>query len=247
MSDNASRTPITIVDYVELANTVDKKNEWTNQRLKILMGSLLSGGKSCDGKRSNYNMEKWKFMLNAPFEIGDGCCNVMKKSLSHDYTKRTGMKPIIATMASESKLRTQKWIQQGCNTYEGIKASSKPMSFWTEQDVYAYIYCYGIEIAPVYGDVIINDRGIFTKDQIIHMMLFEGDRPTFDTTGCKRTGCMFCMYGVHLEKSPNRLERMKITHPKQYNYIMKPESEGGLGYKDKIDWLNENGNLNIKY
>ena len=31
---------------------------------------------------------------------------------------------------------------------------------------------------------------------------------------------MFCMYGLHLEGHPNRFERMKETHPKQYDYIM---------------------------
>lgn len=40
------------------------------------------------------------------------------------------------------------------------------------------------------------------------------------TTGCDRTGCMFCMFGVHLEKEPNRFQRMKITHPKQYDYCI---------------------------
>jgi len=32
-----------------------------------------------------------------------------------------------------------------------------------------------------------------------------------------RTGCM---YGVHLETSPNRFERMKITHPKLYDFCV---------------------------
>ena len=40
---------------------------------------------------------------------------------------------------------------------------------------------------------------------------------------------------------------MKVTHPKQYEYIMKPKEEGGLNYKEVIDWINENGNLNIRY
>ena len=40
---------------------------------------------------------------------------------------------------------------------------------------------------------------------------------------------------------------MKITHPKTYDYIMKSELEGGLNYKFVIHWLNEHGNLNIKY
>ena len=40
---------------------------------------------------------------------------------------------------------------------------------------------------------------------------------------------------------------MKQTHPKVYEYIMKPTEEGGLNYKEVIDWLNEHGNMNIKY
>ena len=40
---------------------------------------------------------------------------------------------------------------------------------------------------------------------------------------------------------------MKQTHPKQYEYIMKPIEEGGLNYKQIIDWINANGNMNIKY
>lgn len=82
------------------------------------------------------------------------------------------------------------------------------------------------------------------------------DRATF-LVGCNRTGCMFCLYGAHLEKGVGRLERMKITHPKQYDFVMrggKFDSEGmwipangGLGFKFVIDWINKNGNLNIKY
>lgn len=35
--------------------------------------------------------------------------------------------------------------------------------------------------------------------------------------------------------------------PDGYAYIMKPVGEGGLGYKDVIDWINQHGNMNIKY
>ena len=58
---------------------------------------------------------------------------------------------------------------------------------------------------------------------------------------------MFCAYGLHIEASPNRFEKMKETHPKQYEYIMKPIEDGGLNYKEVIDWINENGKMNIKY
>ena len=59
---------------------------------------------------------------------------------------------------------------------------------------------------------------------------------------------MFCGFGCHLEKpGEGRFERMKETHPAQYKYIMKPKEEGGLNYKAVIDWINEHGDLRIRY
>lgn len=52
------------------------------------------------------------------------------------------------------------------------------------------------------------------------------------TTGCNRTGCMFCMFGCHLEKEPNRFQRMKVTHPKQYAYCMDK-----LGLRDVLEYI----------
>ena len=40
---------------------------------------------------------------------------------------------------------------------------------------------------------------------------------------------------------------MKKTHPKIYDYIMRSKSDGGLGYKEIIEWINTNGNMNIKF
>ena len=57
------------------------------------------------------------------------------------------------------------------------------------------------------------------------------------TTGCSRTGCMFCMFGAHREKSPNRFQRMKETHPQIYSYCMKPMDEGGLGLAEVLDFI----------
>ena len=35
-----------------------------------------------------------------------------------------------------------------------------------------------------------------------------------------RSGCMYCMYGVHLEHEPNRFQLMQVTHPRQYDYCI---------------------------
>jgi len=49
------------------------------------------------------------------------------------------------------------------------------------------------------------------------------------------TGCMFCMFGVHLEPEPNRFQRMRITHPKQYKYCMEK-----LGLKEVLGFIGVN-------
>ena len=155
-----------------------------------------------------------------------------------------------AQMASESRLRAQKWLMNGCNGFNLKSPISNPMAFWTEQDVLLYIYQTKLPICSVYGDVVKDQGeidGQMDLEDYFGKELFDLERPTLKTTGCDRTGCMFCGYGCHLEKGEGRFARMKRTHPKQHDYIMRPWEEGGLNYKEVIDWINEHGNLNIKY
>ena len=50
--------------------------------------------------------------------------------------------------------------------------------------------------------------------------------------GYVRTGCMFCAFGTHLEKTPNKFQLMKITHPKLYEYCM-----NDLGIKEVLEYV----------
>ena len=200
------------------------------------------------GKKSQYDYSKYLFMVNAPYEISNKCCSIMKKQPVYSYSRRTGRLPITAQMASESRVRTQQWIKNGCNGFEMKYPISNPMSFWTEQDVLLYIKENNLPICSVYGEIV-EAEGESTKVKDADMLeLFDLDRPLLKTTGCNRTGCMFCGYGCHLEKpGEGRFLKMKETHPKQYDYIMRPSSEGGLNYREVIDWINEHGKFNIEY
>ena len=209
---------------------------------------------------SKFAQTKYQFFLkeDAP-EISNRCCNVMKKEPAHRFEKESGLKPYIATTCSESMLRTQKWLQEGCNAFYSTNPHSKPLSFWTEQDILLYIKLKGLDIASVYGDIVEDISGTeevegqltFSDCEICKdLELFDAARPPLKTTGCSRTGCIFCGFGCHLEKpGEGRFEKLKETHPKQYDYIMRPESEGGLNYKEIIDWINNNsdGNVHINY
>lgn len=204
-------------------------------------------GVKCEQFGRMYDRSKYLFMLNAPFEVSGQCCNVMKKQPAHQYNKDTGRVPITAQMASESKLRTSQWLQNGCNGFDLKIPTSNPMSFWTEQDVLLYIKENNLPICSVYGDVVTDDEetGQTTLADFMDMEEFELGRPILHTTGCNRTGCVLCGFGCHLEKE-SRFERLKQTHPKFHNllYVLK---NNGITYAEAIDWVNEHGHFNIKY
>ena len=198
--------------------------------------------------RSRYNLEKYKFLLDAPFEISNKCCNVMKKAPAKAYSKRTGRKAILAMLADESALRVQKWLKQGCNAFEAKEPTSNPLSFWTEQDILQYIKRYNVKICSVYGEIVVDYE---SEDQLqgqldISDLGLSEDTRKLKTSGCSRTGCMFCGFGCHLNND-QRFVSMRETHPKQYNYIMRPREQGGLNYKAIIDWINDHSDLHIKY
>ena len=174
-----------------------------------------------NGNKSQYNCEKWKFLLDAPFRCSSECCSVMKKNPMKQYEKETGRMPIVATMACESRLRKEHWLIHGCNAFDAKRPRSQPMSFWTEQDVLEYIYTRNIPYASVYGDIFIGEDG------------------KYHTTGTQRTGCMFCMFGCHLEKEPNRFQKLAETHPKIYDYCI-----GGGAEVDGV-WQPDNHGLGL--
>lgn len=147
--------------------------------------------------------KKWRCLVDAPFKVSDHCCDIMKKKPFKEYEKETGNHPYIGTMANESILRKSEQLKWGCNAFKANRPISKPMGFWTEKDVWDYIKQYNIQYSKIYD------------------------------MGYERTGCMFCMFGIHLEKEPNRFQHMKITHPNQYNYCINT-----LGCKDVLDYCN---------
>lgn len=203
------------------------------------------------GKSQRYNIEKYKPLVDANFLVSSRCCSVMKKTPIHDYAKKSGKVGITGQTADESALRTQQWLKNGCNGFNLENPVSNPMSFWTEQDILQYIKKNQIPIASVYGDIVYAEN-----DQ--QQRMFDDAAERLKTTGCSRTGCIFCGFGCHLEKSPTRFQLLKKTHPRQYEYcigggefnedgIWQPNKQGlGMGYV--FDKMNEiYGENFIKY
>lgn len=197
---------------------------------------------------SLFSQYKWNYLVDAPFSVSDKCCEIMKKRPSNKYQKETGRVPMLGTMAAESKLRYSNWLKYGCNAFDSSRPSSAPLSFWTEQDILLYIKKYNVPYCSVYGDIQVKGTNKFNKKLFNMADYMDYDNPTMllETTGCSRTGCIFCMFGCHLEKEPNRFQQLKKTHPRQYEYCInggqiidgewKPSKEG-LGLGKVLDYV----------
>lgn len=101
---------------------------------------------------------------------------------------------IIGTLAEESQTRERDWLRNGSNIFF-IKSDNqcRPLSFWTEQDIWDYINRFDVQVAQLYAK------------------------------GYERNGCMYCGFGVKREKKRlgmNRFERLRITHPEAYAHLV---------------------------
>lgn len=162
--------------------------------------------------------DKWQFLVNAPFDTSEKCCDVMKKKPFNKYVKETGRVPFIGITQDEGFKRAHQYANTGCNVYDGSTVKSQPLGFWTKQDVLRYVVENGIEICSVYGDIKQTTCG------------------EYYLTGEQRTGCMFCAFGAHLEPEPNRFQRMIKQYPNRYHFCMKPVCDGGLGMAEVLEY-----------
>jgi len=145
---------------------------------------------------------KWRFLIDAPFKMSERCCDVLKLRPVRSYYKETQRKAFIGTMACDSDYRKQTYTKHGCYLVDRKIPTCTPMGFWLQQDIWDYIKKYKLNYSSIYGK------------------------------GVSHTGCIFCCFGIHLEKQPNRFDLMKITHPKLHNYCMNK-----LGIRKILDYI----------
>jgi len=153
--------------YPLISKEVSQKiNEIRRTGSEKLRNKRMYGDENGNGKVP----DKWKFLIHAPFEISNKCCDVMKKRPFEIYHKETGRFPYVGVMACESTLRSQSWHKYGCNAFDINNMASRPLMPWIEEDIQEYIKEFNIEISDIYS------------------------------MGYERTGCMFCGFGVHHDK-----------------------------------------------
>ncbi|MCL2171255.1 MAG: phosphoadenosine phosphosulfate reductase family protein [Defluviitaleaceae bacterium] len=210
--------PVISKDVAKIIKYAKQGKKWAFDKLN---------GVNRDGTPNKFKQryKKWKYLVDAPFDISDYCCKIMKIYPFERFERKEGLHAIVGTIAYEGYQRTQSWLKVGCNSFNK-NGKSQPMAFWTEQDVLRYLkdHC-KLGYSNIYGDIVDDIDGQITLD------LGENNQP-LSLTGCNRTGCMFCMFGVHLEKKTNRFQRMKQTHPQIYDYCIKK-----LGCGEVLDFV----------
>lgn len=264
------------------------KNEETRQHYRNRFDGLDDNGNYSE-RRQGY--KKYKFLLDAPFEISALCCYYLKELPCRMYEKETGRKPITGIMACESFRRQQAWLKTGCNSFSESSEvpMCKPLSVWLEKDILQFLYenedvlmealkeeCMEKGMteeefyekhkhpwAEAYGKI----EPMIAKDQLDgQISLFDElnisyQGCNFKTSGCDRTGCMYCMFGAQC-RGDERFVRLKESEPEIFDFVMNGgtfnengmwvpgkniSGKTGLGFRYVIDWMNEKGNLNIRY
>lgn len=140
----------------------------------------------------NRNFKKYNKYKELP--ISDKCCDKLKKEPLKRKARELGLKcAMLGILASESYQREKDWLEYGCNVfYVRNDNQSKPLSFWTDEDILEYIEKFSVRIPKLYN------------------------------MGYSRNGCMYCGFGVHLEKpGKNRYQLLKESHPAQYGYLIR--------------------------
>lgn len=168
---------------------------------------LYTEGIRSDGTKAKRFMipKTWQFLKDAPFEVSDRCCHELKKAPAAKYTRETGRHAMVGNTADESSLRKIIYYKEGCNRFTGRDPISRPLSIWTEKDIWDYIKLKKLPYCKIYD------------------------------MGMERTGCMYCLFGIHVEKN-SRFEWMKEHHPKNYDFCM-----NGLGYDRILEYIRSKG------
>ena len=198
-----------------IAETVSTAKRGVKWAIMAMQGKQMDGTPSL--YRSNNNV-RWQYLLESDVNISHKCCHIMKKTPAKQYEKKSKRKPFIGTMTSESRLRLDGWLKNGCNAFSSARPISTPLSFWNEQDILQYISSKNIDYCKsVYGN-------IFTKN---HKLCLEKR---------DRTGCVFCGFGCTAQKNTNNFLQIEQSHPQLYDYCMR-----GGKYDETGHWVPDKG------
>lgn len=157
-------------------------------------------------------------MVGCPIDLTDQCCVKIKEAALDSLPQNTNR--MTGEQAAESKNRTASYLKTGCNIkLPGGKYISKPFGAMTSDGVLFSLQYRNVPICSDYGEIVKTPDG------------------HYKCTKAQRTGCALCGFGCQYDTE--RFVRLQETEPAKIRFAFKPKSEGGAGYKEAIEYMNE--------
>lgn len=165
-----------------------------------------------------------KEVTGCDIKFSEKCCHYLKKE---PISRLNYPNVMTGEQAVESRNREYAWMKQGCN-YKLPDGSikSKPLGAVSLDAVLYALHYRKTPLSPDYGEI----------------QYCDGTN-CYKCSKSQRTGCALCGFGI--KHDPLRFIRLQETEPSKIEYAFKPFSEGGLGYKEVCEFLNEYCNMNI--
>lgn len=198
-----------------------------NSRMKLSQRWLEKfGGADEEGAQLGYEA--------APFKVSDRCCYYLKEKPCEDWAKANNSVPYLGLMASEGGRREKSLMMHGCNYFGKNTIRSAPFAIFSRQDILQLAIDLDVPVPEEYGKIVRDADG------------------TLRTTLAQRTGCTMCGFGIHMEKRPNRFDRLRESNPKEWEFWMRhvcrDEDGNWYGWGRVLDyigveWENEPGQI----
>lgn len=161
--------------------------------------------------------KKWLPMVNCDVSLTNLCCSRIKEAALNEIGVKDRM---TGEQAQESKNREVSYLHTGCNArIKDGSYVSKPFGAMTRDGILWSLDFRKTPICGDYGDIVRGPDGKFV------------------CTKANRTGCALCGFGCQYDTE--RFLRLQETEPSKVKFAFKPISEGGAGYKEAIEYMNE--------
>lgn len=152
----------------------------------------------CDKRDLNYHVS----VGGLDSKVSAKCCYYLKERPCDIWAKEHNSVPFLGLMASEGGRRAKSLKLNGCNYFGESTIRSCPFAIFTRQDLLQLALDLNVPVPEIYGTIERNEDGALY------------------TTGADRTGCSMCGFGIHLEKRPNRFDKLRERNPKEWEYLM---------------------------
>ena len=156
-------------------------------------------------------------MVCCDIDLTEQCCVKIKEAALASVNEGNRM---TGEQAAESATREATYLKTGCNIRmpDGGYVS-KPFGAMTKDGI---LYSLDFLCTPI-----CSDYGGIVKDADGH----------YRCTKAQRTGCALCGFGCQYDTE--RFVRLQETEPAKVRFAFKPKAEGGAGYKEAIEYMNE--------